>query len=261
MKNIQFYLAILVLFVSCVNKTPELNEEEYILFQQEYEANKKKSTEQKEQFFAEYKDEIKLKLDLIESLKDSTRTFDVEIKDEDYFLDGLTLTPINNKSIRGSYYREEPSNDESAASINVVFLAVNGNDFAEYKYEEPYNKLYDFDFETSNTSELEVDYNELKQFVDLKYAFISQGYRVMEPTLGADDTFESGMFFGTYVFYDLVNNKPLYSIVTSASNSEEISFTENKYYKRKEIDVIKGDFEMNITTEITKSLKKHFVFK
>lgn len=248
MKNSLLLLALFLCF-NCINKTPDVDEEEYKKTQLEYEALKQELSISKDAFFTENKDSLIKKVNLFKRLKDTVTVFENVNKDSLFFLKEVQLTSLNYSLGRQTKVGEK-----------VVFLPKRAEKFADVlSFYETYKQLYsceDNNIEACKGMKTAV----LKEFLDIKYAFVFEGYIIIEPSLDAKDSFASGLFFGSVLVYDLVKNKPLYQYSFTATNSEEISYREGGILSEKPIEVIKRDFNSNISKAFREKTKKHFNF-
>ncbi len=250
MKNTFILFIASFLLFNCVNKNPSLNEEDYKKRQLEYETLKKKLSVNRSLFFEENKDSIMKKIRLFKKLKDSSTVFSDVNTDSLFYLKNAQLYATNYRT--GSLKQGDkaiflPKNDEK----------VFENTSLPENYEQLYSCLEDLE---QSCKYMETDI--LKSFLDIKYAFIIQGYKIIKPSIENKTNFKSGLFFSTILVYDLVKNKPLYKYSFTATNSEQISYRDsNRSYLREDpIDAIKRDFNTNILVAFRKESKKHFNF-
>ncbi len=249
MKNTLILLTISILFFNCVNKTPNLSEEDYKKEQLEYEALKKKLSADKSVFFKKNKDSLMKKISLFKKLKDSSTVF------SDVNIDSLFY--LKNVQLHSDNYRAGRLKQGDKA----IFLSKNDKKiFERTSLPENYEQLYSCLENNQSCKYMETAI--LKDFLAIKYAFIVDGYTIMEPSIQDKSNFKSGLFFSTVLVYDLVKNKPLYKYSFSATNSKEISYRDSNrsYLKEKPRDVIKRDFNNNILLSFRKESKKHFNF-
>jgi hypothetical protein len=190
-----------------------------------------------------------------QALKDSTTKFEEVNSDPEFYLPARSLRAINYNKGKNLHGNSESSVLNTGVD-KIVFLPVEGNEFAENSYEEAYQYLYDCDFVGDDCSTISTDI--LKDFVDLKYAFIIKGYRITEPKIQPDDTFESGLFMAMITVFDITNSKAIYQFTSVASNSEEVSFREDGFLSQEPQHEIERDFDGNIGSEIWKSVQTHF---
>jgi hypothetical protein len=255
MNYFTYILIILLTLTNCVDKNPELNEADYIQFQKDYEEKVKSTSNHKKNFFSQHKTEIQSKIQLFKTLKDSLRVFEEEKNNKNYFLRGKVLIPINYYGTPISLKMLSSSKKERVSE--VVFLAVNGNRYAENTYKEAYSKLYDYDFNGSSLSG--ENYKDLKRLVGVKYAFVTEG-KITEPKIVEGNGFQPGLFEGSFIFYDLENTSALYKFSVSAASSDNSKFTESNYSESQYTEVLNQDLVNNIRSATTKEIRKHFVF-
>lgn len=251
MKNTFTLLICSFIFFSCINKNPKLNEEDFKNEQLAYENIKKKVNENKVQFFNEHRDSLMKKIRLFKKLKDTATVFKNVNSDTTFFFKNVRLNAINYnlgiKSIEG----------KEAIFLNRTMTAP----ISKYKsLSESYAQLYSC-LDTDDESCTYIEKPFLQQLLDIKYAFVIDGYTLIEPNIESKKSFQSGLFVGSVLVYDLIHNKPLYRYAYSAQNSEQITYREQRsYFKEKPLDVIKDDFENNIIVSFRKATKKHFNF-
>lgn len=238
----------LLLFSSCVDKNPELNEEDYRLAQQEYEKMKAEIDGGNEAFFTEHKNEVFNKINLFKRLKDSTNVFENVNKKEGFYLENVKLQAINFKI--GNIDGEK-----------VIFLPKNktGKSLFNYKLSEPYEALYYCEKHEEKCSHLKAEV--LQEFIDIKYVFVLNGYRVLEPKIIDGSSFQSGLFIGDITVYDIDADKPIYNYVINASNNDEVSYASFGNDNKMLTDLyLQNDFNDNIYKSIVEATEKHFNF-
>ena len=179
-----FFIVFLSLFIltSCVDKNPQLNEEDYKKEQQEYELRKAKLEGGNKSFFIENKEAIFNKINLFKKLKDTATVFEDVNDAEDFYLNEIKLQSIN-------------YNIGNKEGLKVVFIEKekDGKPAFYHKLEEPYDALYFC--ETNDKDKCSnLDLNVIKEFLDIKYVFVVDGYRLMEPKIIGTKSFESGLF-------------------------------------------------------------------
>jgi len=267
MKNILTLLLISISFFNCVNKNPSLNEEDYKKEQLEYEALKKKINGDKTAFFNDNKEAIMEKIRLFKKLKDTATTFSNVNTDSTFFLKDVNLNAINYTLFEFGLRRNDKmlksTSKRNNKSEKVVFLPKREENYSKYySFKEEYEQLYACE-ENANQSCEHMEVKVLKEFLDIKYAFIFEGFTIIKPSLDKKDSFSSGLFYCDVLVYDIINNKPLYKYSFSATNSKQISYRESNksYLNEKPIDVIKNDFRKNIRSALYKETKKYFNFK
>lgn len=246
MKNVIYILAIALLLISCVDKSPKLNEDDYKIAQQEYETLKSQLSVDKEAFYNENKVALKKKINLFRTLKDSTTVFNDVNDAEDFFLDSISLRSINFKASRNS------------KGTNAVFISKSDKDFMTFPLKEDYERLYWCETNDTDGTCESINSAILKTFLEVKYVFVVNGYRLIEPTLSDKDNFESGLFIATILVYDIDKEAPLYQYSVSATNNEKVSYMQNSFMKTNLITLLKRDFENNISKSIWEGTQKHF---
>ncbi len=237
-------------FFNCVNKAPSVNEEDYKKEQKEYEVLKEKLTIDKSEFFKENKEAIMKKTSLFKKLKDTATKFSEVNTDSTFFLKDVTLNAINYRIGR------------SKEADKIVFLPKRQENISRYyQFKEAYEQLYSCE-ENANESCENMKVGVLKEFLDIKYAFVIDGYTIVEPSIDKKDSFMSGLYYGSVLVYDIINDKPLYRYAYTGTNSEQISYRDsgNSFMKQNPIDVIKNDFEKNVSSALRKETKKYFNF-
>lgn len=239
----------LFILTSCVEKDPQLSEADYRKEQQEYEQLKAKLEGGNKSFFLENKEAIFSKINLFKKLKDTTTLYENVNNTEDFYLDDIKLQAIN-------------YNIGNKEGLKAVFLEKekDGTPSFNRKLEEPYDALY---FCESNDEDKcsNLDLDVIKEFLDIKYVFIINGYRLMEPKITGSKSFESGLFIADIVVYDIDNDKPIYNYSVSATNNEEISVVS---LGRGAYDLsdhyIANDFNNNINENMRVETEKYFNF-
>lgn len=246
-----FFIVFLSLFIltSCVEKNPQLDEVDYKKEQQEYELLKAKLEGGNKSFFIENKDEIFSKINLFKKLKDTATVFEDVNDTEDFYLNDVKLQSIN-------------YNIGNKEGLKVVFIEKEkeGKPSFYHKLEEPYDALYFCETnDKDKCSNLDLDL--IKEFLDIKYVFIINGYRLMEPKITGSKSFESGLFIADIVVFDIENNKPIYNYSVSATNNEEISVVSlGKGAYDLSDHYLTNDFNKNINQNMREETEKHFNF-
>ncbi len=246
-----FFIVFLSLFIltSCVEKNPQLDEVDYKKEQQEYELLKAKLEGGNKSFFIENKDEIFSKINLFKKLKDTATVFEDVNDTKDFYLNDVKLQSIN-------------YNIGNKEGLKVVFIEKEkeGKPSFYHKLEEPYDALYFCETnDKDKCSNLDLDL--IKEFLDIKYVFIINGYRLMEPKITGSKSFESGLFIADIVVFDIENNKPIYNYSVSATNNEEISVVSlGKGAYDLSDHYLTNDFNKNINQNMREETEKHFNF-
>jgi len=246
-----FFIVFLSLFIltSCVEKNPQLDEADYKKEQQEYELLKAKLEGGNKSFFIENKDEIFSKINLFKKLKDTATVFEDVNDTEDFYLNDVKLQSIN-------------YNIGNKEGLKVVFIEKEkeGKPSFYHKLEEPYDALYFCETnDKGKCSNLDLDV--IKEFLDIKYVFLINGYRLMEPKITGSKSFESGLFIADIVVFDIENNKPIYNYSVSATNNEEISVVSlGKGAYDLSDHYLTNDFNKNINQNMREETEKHFNF-
>lgn len=267
MKNIPLLLCSIVLVCSCVDKNPELDEEKYKQLQLTYENDKSSLETNKTEFFNTHKATIVHKIELFKKLKDSTNAFTGVNVDSTFYLKGVHIKTINfprsfthssAEQFKQSLLGKRSVGTKNDGAEKAIFLPKQGNEFAENNFVESYSNLYGCDLAKIDSECANMSVERLQEFLDLKYAFIIQGYRMVEPSLEDSKNFTAGIFFATIVAYDLTTEKPILSFSSVATNSDEVSYRKGGYLNQKPTEIIKQDFEQSIKKELGKSCLKHF---
>ena len=263
MKLFNLTIITFLLFTSCVDRNPELDEDDYIEFQAKYESYIKNVSTDKAEYYAAHKVELQEKIELFKTLKDSTQVFEDANEADDFYFNDVILNAVNYSSslydMANNHNNRRNLNNSDKKVAKVAFLPVNNNEYAISKYRESYDLLYNCDFNDDEACGL-IEKGILESFLNVEYAFIFQGFDLMQPTLEGSESFSSGMFFGSIVFYDLKAKKALYKFSFSATNSEEISFQETKYSRSDPQIHLDRDYQTNISKAISTAIKKHFTF-
>ena len=246
-----FFIVFLSLFIltSCVEKNPQLDEADYKKEQQEYELLKAKLEGGNKSFFIENKDAIFSKINLFKKLKDTATVFEDVNDAEDFYLNDVKLQSIN-------------YNIGNKEGLKVVFIEKEkeGKPSFYHKLEEPYDALY---FCETNDEEKcsSLDSDVIQEFLDIRYVFIIDGYRLMEPKKMGMKSFEPGLFAADIVVYDIDEDKPIYNYSISATNNDEISVVNmgGRAYDLTDHYLI-NDFNKNINENMRVETEKYFYF-
>lgn len=252
MKKLLVTLFTLLSIFSCVDEDPQLDSEKYKAIQKSYEEDKKALNFEKNDFFVKNKSIVEEKINLIADLKDSLKEFKDIPSDSNFILEGEILNNLNFSSL--SYSRHKNNKKEA---INTIFVNKNGYESTSYM-KEPYYKLYDFDFSDTTTKQFGIPEATINTFLKIKYVFILNGFTLSEPSIQDNVNFNSGLYFGSVIVYDMDNRKPLYQYTYMAESSEEINY--RKGYGQSGSSAIKNDFTNNINKALISETKKHFNF-
>lgn len=247
MKHVYLALLLFALCFSCIDKKPELSAADYKKKQEDYERLKTELSKDKTAFYNENKDSLMAKIELFKKLKDTATVYTNINEDETFFLDSEPIKAIN---FHGS----------ADAQIKAVFLTKGDDSFTNHKFNEPYSRLYVCAENEEDKSCSSLQSAVLENFLALKYAFVIDGYRLMEPDIEGEDGFSSGLFLGSILVYDLQKDSPIYEFTFTASNSDEVKYMTGGYMDQNPQHVLNRDFEANIIESIKENCKKHFNF-
>ena len=229
MKNSLLLFTILVLCFSCVDKNPKIEESKYLAMQQEYEAEKSEISNARADFLSENKVHMSKKLEFFKKIKDSSATSDQVLRDSTFYLADTPIKLINfpislTQKFVISNTRGLQNSEEENTKSKAIFLAKDGNEFAEAAFNESYRDLHICEDDTEGNLCSELKINELEVFKDLKYAFVIDGYRISEPALEDSKNFTPGLFFASIVVHDIEKNTAILQFNIAASNSEEVQY-------------------------------------
>ena len=261
MKNLAFLLVISCFMFSCVEKDPKLDESKYITMQQEYEAQKLEITSAKTSFFEDKQEALASKLALFKKVKDSNTTFTNVSKDTTFYLKGAAIKMVNFPTFIGPNYvprRARNSANTATDQKTGIFIAKQGNTFSEETFREYYTELYNCKDKNITNDCTDLKVTELQHFLDLDYAFIVSGHKVMEPSLEDSKNFSPGIFLATITAYDLNSDKAILDFSVVATNSEEVSYREGGFINSNPTEVVQNDFRKNIQKALWEGCQKHF---
>ncbi|WP_449619019.1 hypothetical protein [Spongiimicrobium salis] len=262
MKNNLLLLSVFLVSLSCIDKNPKIDESKYIAMQQEYESEKSDLASVKTNFLSANKASINEKLLFFEKIKDSAYSSDQVLLDSTYYLSDTPVKLVNfpmslKQRFVMSTTRTSRNTDDDTRQ-KAIFLARQGNEFAEKAFSEHYQEIYPCEDSLEGNLCSDLKMNDLKTFLDLKYAFVVDGYRITEPALEDSKNFTPGLFFAAVVVHDIEKNEALIRFNIAASNSEEVQYREGGYLDEDPLKKIQSDFEINIKKEIWAACQKHF---
>lgn len=267
MKNLFTTLLFSSLLFSCVSKSPEVDETKYLTAQKEYEQKKETLTKSKGLYFKENSPAIIAKINNLHKLADSTNTFHEASNDSTLFYRSAAINFINfpshivtdkNKSVSLSNFEFRAKQKSNLPSRSAVFIAKENNKFAKQNIKDVLVDLYSCTNTPLDITCTSLNEEELEQFKDISFAFIIEGYSVMDPRLDDADNFSSGLFFATITAIDVEKNYPILKFDVSATNSNKIEYREGGFMNESPSQKISEDYRKNIRKALIAACKKHF---
>lgn len=250
MKTILIASLLSIILVSCSSRK-EYNDEDYKQQQVNYEKKKAELNRTKGEFFKANKTKLMVLVQLVDELKDTTKSFEGVLSDSTYYKNDVVMNPLNFR-LRNLQYT---SNEGNVAEANAVFLHRLMTTFSNEIFSDIFKELKTCYDSNNDLPCFKLKEDELKAILDLKYAFIVDEIIKVNPVIKSSKEFESGLYLSRIICYDIINKNPMLSFVVAAQNSDEISAI-NGLAEMK----INQDFNENIKKEISKACKKHFLF-
>jgi len=252
MKNILVMVLAFVVLVSCDSKK-NYKDEDYKQKQIEYEKKKAELTRSSGEFYKANKQKLMDIMALISELKDTTKKLGDISKDTSFYKSDVQMIPVNFGIV--STYNAEKVNTANSPKAKVFFTCKDQNDSQREVFESPLKEL-ETSFKSNNDAPaLKMKEEDLQTILDFKYVFVVDDIIKIEPEVKGTNEFESGLYIGHILCYDLLNKKKLYSFVISAQSSNSVSSMSGGLGY-----AVKRDFESNIMDAIKKGSEKHFYF-
>lgn len=246
-----FIPVIAVIFLSSCSNRIEYKEEDYKRKQVEYEKKKAELNRLKGKLYEENKSSLMGLAEIIINISDTTKSFKDVPNDTSYFKKDVIIESINFK--RGINY-SSPKNSNTPKA-NAVFIHRTIYPLSKEIFTDPLEELKVCYQSKNDFPCLNMESKELKEILDLKYAFILDDLIKAEPKKKlSSDEFESGFYIGNIICYDIQSKKPLLSFVVGAQNSEQISYMNISSVQ----STLQRDFKTNIEKEIMQACRKHF---
>ena len=247
----KYFLAFLAcaLIVSCSGRK-EYRDEDYKQQQVEYEKKKADLNKSKGEFYKANKEKLMALVELIDMLKDTTKSYEDVPTDSNYYKNDVAMKSINFDI--GVY---QSSNNKNIPEVKVVFLHRLLHESSKEIFMDPFKGLKTCYESKNDIPCTRMKEEELQNILNLKYAFILDDIIKVNPVIKGSEEFESGLYIGRFICYDIVNKKPLLSFVVGAQNSKEIS----SYTGSAEFE-LNRDFDSNIRKELEQACEKHFLF-
>lgn len=251
-------LLLSLLVISCSHRK-EYKADTYQKMQLEYENEKAELTEalvkanvDKEKLFKDNKSELIKLVKLVDKLKNSKTNFENVNTDTTYTKKDVLMYPIN----FGLASRKK-NKHSNIPMVNAIFIeqGVKSSN-KESKFRNYLESLKSCLASEDDNECLQIKSDKMQNFLDIKYAFVVKKMMRTEPKL-MKEGFEGGMYIANIICYDIKQDKPIYSFLAMAGNSEQIRVNEQYNSARTRI---KEDFEINIKKGILEACREHFVF-